>query len=82
MLLGSIFALILLSIGFGGGYAFRASKSRIRRAAARKEWLRRRDQKRYDDGLAPKSSSIAFPISDEALETAAISDQLANLLRR
>lgn len=67
VMLSPIFALIAMSVGFVAGYGLRALISRKRRAAARQEWERRRDQKRYDDGLAPKSPSIAFSVSDETL---------------
>jgi hypothetical protein len=80
VMLGPIFALILVGIGFVAGYGLRASKSRKRRAAALEEWLWRRDQKRYDDGHAPKSPSIVF-LANEELEATAISDQLAETLR-
>ena len=38
-----------LGIGFGAGYAMREMLSRRRRAVAREEWLRRQEQKRYDE---------------------------------
>jgi hypothetical protein len=79
-MLSPIFALILTGIGFVAGYGLCASKSRKRRVAAREEWLWRRDHKRYNDGIAPKSPSIVF-LSDEELEATAISDQLAETLR-
>jgi len=69
-----------MSVGFVAGYVVRALISRKRRAAARKEWLWQREQKRYDDGLAPRSPST-FTIPDEALAAGAISDQLAETLR-
>src|SRR4026209_1410748 len=74
-----VFALILVGIGFVSGYGVRASISRNRRAFAREEWLVRRDQKRYDDGLALNSRGIAFSVPDEALEAAANADRLAQL---
>ena len=46
-----IIALIIVGIGFVAGYIVRASISRKRRALAREEWLIRREQKRYDDGI-------------------------------
>jgi len=72
-----IFALILVIVGFVAGYGVRALISRNRRAAAREEWLRRRDQKRYDEGGEPSSPGFAFSVSDEALEAAANVDRLA-----
>ena len=74
-----VFALILVGIGFVAGYGVRALISRKRRALAREGWLVRRDQKRYDDGLAPNSRGIAFSVPDEALEAAANADRLAKL---
>ena len=73
-----VFALVLLGIGFVAGYGVRALISRKRRALAREELSRKRDQKRYDEGLAPNPPSIAFSVPDEALEAAANADQLAN----
>ena len=74
-----IFALFLMSVGFVAGYGVRALISRKRRALAREGWLVRRDQKRYDDGLAPNSRGIAFSVPDEALEAAANADRLARV---
>jgi hypothetical protein len=72
-----VVALILVIVGFVAGYAVRALISRKRRALAREVWLRRLDQKRYDEGAEPNSPSLVFTASDEALETAANADQLA-----
>jgi hypothetical protein len=75
-MLSPIFSLILVSVGFAAGYFLRASISR-------REWLRRLDQKRYDDGGADGSSSIVFSISDEALVAALIgADKQAQLRPR
>jgi len=38
-----------LGIGFAAGYLVREMLSRRRRAAAREEWLRRQEQKRYNE---------------------------------
>jgi hypothetical protein len=67
-MLSPIFALIIVSVGFVAGFGLRELISRKRRAAAREEWLRRRDQKRYDDGIAATAPSIVFSISDEVLK--------------
>lgn len=72
-----IFALIVLSVGFVAGYGVRALMSRKRRAIAREEWLRRLDQKRYDQGCEPNSRRFDFSVSDEELEAAANTDYLA-----
>ena len=50
-----IFTLVVGTIGFAAGYVLRETISRKRRALSRKAWVKRRDQKRYDDGLAPLS---------------------------
>jgi hypothetical protein len=71
-----VIALIILIVGVVAGYGVRALISRKRRAAAREEWLWQREQKRYDDGLAPKSPST-FTISDEALVTTLTSDPVS-----
>jgi hypothetical protein len=73
-MLKPIVALVLMIVGFVVGYGLRASISRKRRALAREEWLRRRDQKRYDEGVEINSP---FTASDEALEAAANAGQLA-----
>jgi len=44
--------LIALGIGFACGYGVRELTSRSRRAAERKKYLRRQEQKRYDSGTA------------------------------
>ena len=41
--------IIALGIGFACGYGVRELKSRRRRDAARKEYLRKQEQKRYND---------------------------------
>jgi len=58
--LSAIYALILVSVGFFAGFVLRALISRKRRAAAREEWLRRQDQKRYDDGMQPAHRVLFF----------------------
>jgi hypothetical protein len=72
-----VIALIIVIVGIVAGYGVRALISRKRRAIARREWLIRLDQKRYDDGLPPNSPSIVFSVSDEALEAAGNAAQLS-----
>jgi hypothetical protein len=59
-----ILLLIALVIGFACGYGVRELKSRRRRAAARKEYLRKQEQKRYDDSNGDVRLSKAPRISD------------------
>jgi len=52
-----IYALILVSLGFVAGYSVRALISRKRRANSREMWRKRREQKRYGDGIELNSLS-------------------------
>jgi len=58
---GPIFMLIVMTLGFVAGYVVRAKLSRKRRAEAREEWLRIRDQTLYDEGR-PVPGSIELTI--------------------
>jgi hypothetical protein len=61
-----ILLLIALVIGFACGYGVRELKSRRRRAAARKEYLRKQEQKRYDDSTVARiSDTDGAPIVPE-----------------
>lgn len=50
-----IVAFIIFALGLAAGYAVRASISRSRLAMAREQWLLRREQKMYDEGIEPNS---------------------------
>ena len=56
--------IIALGIGFACGYDVRGLKSRRRRAAARKEYLRKQELKRYNDSNGDVLLSTAPRISD------------------
>lgn len=56
-MLSAVFPLILVGFGFIAGYVVRELISRKRRAAAREEWARRREQKNYDDRVAENDSA-------------------------
>jgi hypothetical protein len=56
--------IIALGIGFACGYGVRELKSRRWRAAARKEYLRKQEQKRYDDSNGDVWTSPAPRLSD------------------
>jgi hypothetical protein len=56
--------IIALGIGFACGYGVRELKSRRRRAAARKEYLRKKELKRYNDSNGDVWLSTAPRISD------------------
>ena len=56
--------IIALGIGFACGYGVRELKSRRHRAAARKEYLRKQERKRYDDSNGDVWLSTAPKISD------------------
>jgi hypothetical protein len=59
--------IIALGIGFACGYGVRELKSRRRRASARKEYLRKQEQKRYGDSTAPRiSGTDGAPIVPES----------------
>lgn len=56
-----IVAFIIFALGLAAGYAVRASISRSRLAMAREQWLLRREQKMYDEGIEPNSPGCLDP---------------------
>jgi hypothetical protein len=64
MMFQLISLIIALGIGFACGYGVRELKSRRHRAVARKEYLRKQENKRYSDSNGDVWLSTAPRISD------------------